>query len=252
MKLEAIPDFPMIVPGDDLAAIIIEFAEEHAVPVSNGDIFVLAQKIVSKSENRYVILEEVTPSHKAYDLARTAQKDPRLVELILADSREVLRAKPGVLIVQHRLGYVMANAGIDTSNLSTEPNGKERVLLLPKDPDNTCKRLQKRFEEHFQKQIGVIINDSVGRAWRNGSVGMALGVAGVPALWDRVGDHDLFNRRLDVTQIALGDQIASAAALVMGEANEGQPVVLVSGLDWEPVPTDGKSLMRPKEQDLFR
>lgn len=252
MELLGLKNFPLISPGDDLAAIVITAIEKEVVDVSNGDIFVLAQKIVSKAENRYVVLEEVTPSKQARELAESVHKDPRLVELILKESDEVLRHAPGVLVVAQRLGHIMANAGIDASNLAPDPNGKERVLLLPEDPDATCKSLRKRFEGHFKQNIGVIINDSVGRAWRNGSVGMALGVAGIPAVWDRVGDDDLFGRSLQVTQIALGDQIASAAALVMGEGAEGLPVVKLSGLDWEPVSTDGKALLRPKEQDLFR
>jgi len=252
MKLHAIPYFPLISPGDDLAEIIIANIEKEAITVCDGDIFVLAQKIVSKAEGRYITLDDVRPSRKAIELAEVVKKDSRLVELILRESDEVLRFAPGVLIVVHRLGYVMANAGIDASNLPPSPSGKERVLLLPESPDNSCRSLQATLEDHYQKRIGVIISDSVGRAWRNGSVGLALGVAGPPAIWDRVGEKDLFDRPLRVTLIGLGDQIASAAALVMGEGAEGKPLVIVSGLHWESVTSNGKALLRPKSEDLFR
>mgnify|MGYP001184069917 FL=1 len=252
MNVHAIPEMPLITPGDDLAAIIIDALDSSKFDVSDGDILVIAQKIVSKSENRYVDLATVTPSPQTRELAAKVAKDPRLVELILSESSEVLRAAPGVLVVVHRLGYVMANAGIDRSNLDPNENGREGVLLLPENPNAACARMRSLFENNFQRRIGVIINDSVGRAWRNGSVGMALGVAGPPALWDRIGTNDIFGQPLQITQIGFADQIAAAAALVMGEGAEGQPVVKVGGLLWEAVTTDADSLLRPKEQDLFR
>jgi coenzyme F420-0:L-glutamate ligase / coenzyme F420-1:gamma-L-glutamate ligase len=252
MKLHAVTRFPLISPGDDLAQVIINSIGKGAITVCDGDIFVLAQKIVSKAEGRYAVLDDVQPSSKAIELAGIVKKDPRLVELILQESDEVLRFAPGVLIVAHRLGYIMANAGIDSSNLPINPDGKERVLLLPENPDKSCRNFRATIENHYQRRIGVIISDSVGRAWRNGSVGLALGVAGPPAVWNRVGEKDLFNRSLRVTHIALGDQIASAAALVMGEGDEGQPLVIVNGLHWEPATSDGKALLRPKTEDLFR
>ena len=146
----------------------------------------------------------------------------------------------------------MANAGVDASNLSKTCDEKERVLLLPRNPNATCLQFRKDFEDAFDRRIGVIISDSVGRAWRNGSIGMALGVAGPPALWDRVGDEDLYGRPLGVTEVGFADQVAAAAALVMGEGNEGLPVIKVSGLDWQPVDTNADALLRPKERDLFR
>ena len=252
MHLLAIPHLPTIGPGDKLATMIIESIVTAGIEVLDGDILVIAQKIISKSEDRYVDLTSIRPSIKAQDLAKLVDKDPRLVEVILSESNEIVRYSPGVLIVVHRLGYVMANAGVDFSNLPPTASKTERVLLLPRDPNATCIAFRKRFEKTFNRRIGVIISDSVGRAWRNGSIGMALGVAGPPALWDRVGEFDLYGRPLTVTQIGLADQIASAAALVMGEGAEGLPVIKVSGINWQPVDTDGDILIRPKEEDLFR
>lgn len=252
MHVVAIPGIPFVAPGHDLAAIIIDAVDRAEVDVVDGDIFVIAQKIVSKSENRYVDLATVTPSEKARELGAKADKDPRLVELILTESTEVLRCGPGVIVAAHRLGYVLANAGIDASNLQPDAEGRERVLLLPKDPNATSAVLRKHFEAHFNRRIGVIISDSIGRAWRLGSIGTALGVSGLPALVDQIGMTDLFGRLLRTTVVAFADQLASAAVLVMGEAAEGLPVAKVSGLDWEPAKSDATSLLRPKENDLFR
>jgi coenzyme F420-0:L-glutamate ligase/coenzyme F420-1:gamma-L-glutamate ligase len=252
INLLAIPNVPHVAPGDDLATIIITAVEHSAIEVSDGDIFVIAQKIVSKAEDRYVELRTVTPSSRAIELAEAVQKDPRLVEVILTESTEVVRFAPGVLIVAHRSGCVMANAGVDASNLEPDVYAGERVLLLPLDADATCVRLRKRLGSHFNCRIGVIINDSVGRPWRNGSVGLALGVSGPPAVWDRIGQDDLYGRTLQVTQIGFADQISAAAALVMGEGSEGIPVVKVGNLFWESSETNGRELLRDKERDLFR
>lgn len=252
MRVLAISGVPRIAPGDDLPAIVINTIEHAGVQTFDGDIFVVAQKIVSKAEGRYVELSTVTPSARAIELAAVADKDPRLVELILSESSEVVRCVPGVIVVAHRLGYVLANAGIDASNLEPGPEGQERVLLLPRDPNATCAAMRARFEAHFQRRIGVIISDSIGRAWRLGTVGTALGVAGPPALLDQVGTDDLSGRPLRTTVSAFADQVASAAVLVMGEAAEGLPVVKVGGLDWEATTSDGTLLLRPREKDLFR
>lgn len=252
MNLDAIPDIPLVSPGNDLASVIIEGMDKAGVGVVSGDILVIAQKIVSKAEDRYVDLSTISPSSQARQLAEQVDKDPRLVDLILSESEQVVGHRPGVLIVAHRLGYVLANAGIDASNLEPDTKGEERVLLLPKDPNASCARLRASLEAHFNETIGVIISDSIGRAWRNGSLGTALGSAGVPALWDRIGEKDMFGRTLQVTQVAYADQVAAAAALVMGEGAEGLPVVKVSGLDWEPVAADATQLLRPKDQDIFR
>lgn len=252
MHVVAIPGIPLICPGDDLSATIINAIETAGMAVSDGDILVIAQKVVSKAEDRYVDLSTVTPSARAMELASTADKDPRVVELILSESSEVLRCAPGVIVVVHRLGYVLANAGIDSSNLEPEPQGRERVLLLPGDPNATSAGMRERFESHFRRRLGVIISDSIGRAWRMGTIGTALGVAGPPAVCDQIGTNDLAGRPLRTTVSAFADQVASAAVLMMGEAAEGLPVVKVSGLEWKPVRSDGTLLLRPREKDLFR
>lgn len=209
---------------------------------------VLAQKIVSKSEGRIVPLASVTPSPRAEELAKTVLKDPRLVELILQESKDVLRAVPNVLIVEHRLGFVMANAGIDASNV----DGEDHVLLLPTDPDGSARRLRARFKEIAGVDVGVIINDSWGRAWRMGTTGAAIGVAGLPALVDMRGRPDLNGRVLRVTEVGHADEIAAAASLLMGQSNEGQPVVIVRGLGPPERDGNGQELVRPRSMDLFR
>jgi len=230
------------VPGDDLARLIAPAG------LRDHDIVVLAQKIVSKAEGRLVRLSDVTPSPRARDLGEKADKDPRLVELILRESTEVVRATRGVLIVEHRLGFVMANAGIDASNI----DDPEQVLLLPVDPDGSARRLRDRLKEIAGVEVGVIINDSWGRAWRNGTVGMAIGAAGLPALVDMRGQPDMNGRILRVTEIGHADELAAAASLMMGQAAEGRPVVIVRGLG--PPARDGKAaeLVRAKQMDLFR
>ena len=210
---------------------------------------VLAQKIVSKSEGRIVPLASVTPSARAEELAKTVLKDARLVELILRESVEVLRAVPNVLIVQHRLGFVMANAGIDHSNVEGD---EDQVLLLPADPDGSAKRLRARFKEIAGVDVGVVINDSWGRAWRMGTTGAAIGVAGLPALVDMRGLPDMNGRILRVTEVAHADEIAAAASMVMGQSSEGQPAVIVRGLGPPARDGNGQELVRPQKMDLFR
>jgi coenzyme F420-0:L-glutamate ligase/coenzyme F420-1:gamma-L-glutamate ligase len=212
---------------------------------------VLAQKIVSKAEGRYAALADITPSPRAVELAATCEKDARLVELILRESREVLRCVPGVIVVETRHGYVLANAGIDRSNVSQESDG-ERVLLLPADPDASAAALRRRLADLSGIDVGVIINDSLGRAWRNGTVGTALGVSGVVALEDLRGQSDLFGFALRTTEVGIADEIAAAASLLMGQSGEGRPVVLVRGLAHVRGEGSGRDLQRPRTKDLFR
>ena len=251
VTLTPIPDIPMVRPGDDLAGLLIAACERNALAPADGDVVVVAQKIVSKAEGRYVDLAKVKPSPRAARLAAEVDKDPRLVEVILAESRRVVRQRPGVLIVEHRLGFIMANAGVDRSNIDPDI-AAEPVLLLPSDPDASAARLRERFAAHFRSRPAVIVTDSWGRAWRRGTVGVALGAAGLPALMDLRGRPDLFGQELRVTQTGFADEIASAASLIMGQADEARPMVLVRGLNWSGAPLPAAALIRSAEEDLFR
>ena len=215
--------------GDDIAALIADALQRSGLTLQSGDVLVIAQKIVSKAEGRLVALASVTPSARAQTLAAEVDKDPRLVELILQESTEVVRHRKNVLVVAHRNGYVLANAGIDASNVG-EGDDDSHVLLLPEDCNRSCREIRRRLAERTGVEIAVVINDSLGRAWRNGTVGTALGAAGPPALLDLAGTPDLFGRKLRTTEVGIADEIAAAASLLMGQAGEGTPVVLLRGL----------------------
>ncbi len=248
LTLSALAHIPMVQPGDDLAGLIIKAVLCAGLVPCDGDVFVVTQKIVSKAEGRCVNLATVVPSPRAVALAEEVDKDPRLVELILSESTEVVRHRRTVLVTAHRLGYVMANAGIDQSNVGEA----DHVLLLPVDPDESATQLKARLDDEFGIEVGVVISDSFGRAWRNGVVGVALGAAGIPALWDRIGKPDLFGREMQVTEVALADNLASAAGLLMGETDEGLPVVHVRGLRLDAKPVPAAALIRAKAMDMFR
>jgi coenzyme F420-0:L-glutamate ligase/coenzyme F420-1:gamma-L-glutamate ligase len=251
VTLRPIPGIPLVRPRDDLAELLILACERQAISPKEGDVLVLAQKVVSKAEARYIDLATVVPSARAQSLAAEVEKDPRLVEVILGESRRVVRRRPGILIVEHRLGFVMANAGVDRSNVDPEA-GAEPVLLLPRDPDGSAATLLARLSAHFGKPLAVIISDSWGRAWRRGTVGVALGAAGLPTVMDLRGRPDLFGHELRVTETGFADEIASAASLLMGQAAEATPAVLVSGLSWSAPSMPANALLRPPEEDLFR
>jgi coenzyme F420-0:L-glutamate ligase/coenzyme F420-1:gamma-L-glutamate ligase len=251
LSLTALPDVPEVRPGDDLAALILAGVARAGEQLRDGDIVVLAQKIVSKAEGRYVRLADVTPSARAIELAQAARKDPRVVELMLQESREMVRHRPDVIVVEHRLGFVLANAGIDASNL--EPAGDdERVLLLPRDPDGSAAALRERLQEATGARLGVIINDSLGRAWRNGTVGTALGASGLPTLLDLRGKPDLHGRTLRSTEVGVADEVAAAASLLMGQADEGRPIVIVRGFPYPLGDGSAQDLVRPRRLDMFR
>jgi coenzyme F420-0:L-glutamate ligase/coenzyme F420-1:gamma-L-glutamate ligase len=253
VRLEAIalPGIPLVRPGDDLARLIEDALVRAELSFSTGDVLVVAQKIVSKAEDRFVRLETVRPSGKALRLAERAGKDARLVEVILSESQEVLRVRENLIVTRHRLGMVMANAGVDASNVEGAGEG-EVVLMLPKEPDASCARLGKALVRDGC-HVGVIINDSVGRAWRRGQVGTAIGCWGLDALQDLRGRPDLFGRQLQVSEAALADQLASLASLLQGQADEGRPVVLIRGGFANPgAGGTAADLIRPLEQDLFR
>jgi coenzyme F420-0:L-glutamate ligase/coenzyme F420-1:gamma-L-glutamate ligase len=255
MNLTFIPitGLPLVSPGDTLHALIIKTLTENDITLQTGDILVIAQKIVSKAEGRLVNLTTVKPSEAALDYARITEKDPRLVELILSETQEVVRVRKNLMIVEHRLGFISANAGIDHSNVSG-PWGQPEdwVLLLPKNPDVSAQNIRAKLEKYYGCQIGVLIIDSHGRAWRLGTVGVTIGLAGLPGLVDLRGEPDLFDYRLRVTMVAAGDELAAGASLVMGQAKEGTPVVLVRGFPYPLRESELSELIRPKDMDLFR
>ena len=253
LVLTALPGLPLIQPGDNLGALILAGLAAAAIELRSGDVIAVAQKIVSKAEGRRVRLAEVSPSTRALELAKVTQKDPRFIEVVLSESKEILRARFNTLIVEHRLGFVCANAGVDRSNVGPHGAGQEEYLLcLPADPDATCRKLREAFRAAAGADVGVIINDSHGRAWRNGIVGVAIGVAGLPALLDMRGHADMFDYTLQVTQIGLADEIAAAASLLMGQADERRPVIHIRGVPYPFRDGNLQELIRPRELDLFR
>lgn len=253
LRLIALPDFPQVASGDDLAELTVAGLRRGALRLQAGDVLVFAQKVVSKAEGRRIALAEVVPSAQAFELSQTVQKDPRLVELILRESIRVVRATKGVLIVEHRSGLIMANAGIDQSNVA-DPASGEFALLLPKDSDASAARLRSQLHELTDFAPGVVISDSFGRPWRLGTVGVAIGCAGIAATLDLRGRTDMFGRPLRVTVVGHADEIASAASIVMGQADEARPVVLVRGLasQAQAPHQPAAALIRPPQQDLFR
>lgn len=252
-SLQLIPlnDFPRVEPGDDLGTLIEDSLAKNELSLQAGDVLVLAQKIVSKAEDCYVRLADIQPSPEAIDLAQQAAKDPRQAELILRESREVVRVRPGVVIVEHRNGYVHANAGIDKSNIVSD-EGDPRVLLLPKDPDQSAQALRSDLGKRTGVAPQIIINDSAGRAWRNGTVGIAIGTAGLEPLFNQIGEEDMFGNVLEVTESAVADELAAAASVVMGQAAEACPVVLVRGAQLPVVECGSTSLLRERSLDMFR
>src|ERR1700723_3808726 len=251
VEIFAVPGIPLVAKDDDLVALIGGGLARGGIVPRGGDVFVLTQKIVSKAEGRMVDLAAVVPSAKAIELAGRVQKDPRLVELILSESVRVVRARPGLLIVEHRLGFVVANAGIDQSNVAS-PDDPQRALLLPVDPDGSAATLRRRLSERVGVPVAVIISDSFGRAWRRGTCGVAIGAAGLPSLMDLRGLPDLFGRSLQVSITGHADEIAAAPSLVMGQGAEGQPVVVVRGLTWDGPDNSASELVRTAEEDMFR
>ena len=251
LALHALPGIPMVQPGDDLAALIEAALTRAGLTLEPGDVLVLAQKIVSKTEGRIIDIADVTASPEAFELAAITQKDPRAVQVILDQSVRVVRARPNLIIVEHRRGWVMANAGIDHSNVAPQ-DGADRVLLLPLDPDASAEALRARLAPGVGGPLGIVISDSFARAWRRGTAGIAIGAAGLPALVDLRGNPDLFGRILEVSISGFADEIASAASLLQGQGAEAQPVVLVRGLSWSQPAMGAAHLVRPPQEDLFR
>ncbi len=253
LTLTPLQQIPLIRHGDNLADIVVNALTKNSIQLEDTDILVFAQKIVSKAEGRAVNLVTVEPSPRALEMAQQTEKDPRVVELILQESNEVIRTRVGTIIVEHKLGFVCANAGIDHSNVAGMGDANEEwVLLLPENPDRSASEIRDTIRSKTGKNIGVLIIDSHGRAWRNGTVGVAIGVAGLPALEDLRGKPDLFNFTLRITQVGAADELAAAASLVMGQAAEGTPIVHARGFPYPLREGSLKELIRPKDQDLFR
>ncbi len=247
LTLTPLPNIPLIKEGDDLSKIILNTCNTN---LQDGDIFVLAQKIVSKAEGRLVNLVDIKPSARAFQLAEKTQKDPRVVELILSESNEIIRTRPGLIIVEHKNGFICANAGIDHSNV--DGDNDEKVLLLPKDSDKSAEKIRSALEEKTSLKLGILIIDSHGRAWREGTVGVTIGISGLPGIVDMRGDKDLFGRELKITQIGAADELAAAASLMMGQSSEGKPIIHVRGFPYPLRESRLEELIRPKEKDLFR
>jgi coenzyme F420-0:L-glutamate ligase/coenzyme F420-1:gamma-L-glutamate ligase len=252
LSLTCLPGIPLVRPGDDLAEMVWAGAAAANLALQDGDVLVIAQKIVSKAEGRLVNLGSVVPSEAAVDLGARTNKDPRLAELILKESRRILRAAPGVVVVEHRLGFVCANAGIDHSNVAGQGKpDEEYVLLLPDDPDRSATKIRESLQAKSRCRLGVMIIDSHGRAWRMGSVGVCIGASGLPALVDERGWKDLFGYTLQSTVVAVADELAAAASLAMGQAAEGTPVVHARGFPYPLGEGRLADLLRPHDQDLF-
>ena len=251
MTLFAVENFPLIRPGDDLAAIIVRCLDAQGERLQPGDILVMAQKVVSKAEGRLVRLDDVTPGPQAQTLAETVGKDPRHVQVILDDSREILRVRRGLLVVEQRSGWVCANAGVARSNI--EPERGETLALLPWDADASAAQIAVRLGELTGVTPALIINDSHGRAWRIGTSSVAIGCAGLPPVWDQRGLHDLFGYELQSSEECIADELAGAASLLMGQSDEGRPVVVIRGYQLPPArPAPATSIQRNPQMDAFR
>ncbi|WP_269618212.1 coenzyme F420-0:L-glutamate ligase [Zhongshania sp. BJYM1] len=251
LVLHAVPGIPMVEPGDDIAELILDALAALGLTLQDGDVLVLAQKIVSKAEGRYAYLNEIEPSAEARELAERCEKDPRHMQVLLNESREVIRRRPGVVIVEHVLGYVHANAGIDRSNISSDDQNP-RLLLLPENPDRSAASLRSAVLERTGVNVNVLINDSAGRAWRNGTLGFAIGTAGFEAVENRIGEQDLYGRPLEITEVAVADELAAAASFMMGQGDEALPLVIIRGAKLRESTAGSAALIRDREKDMFR
>lgn len=246
VEIVPLTGMPEIVPGDDLASIIIKAVAHRSLSIEPGNIFVVAQKIVSKSEGKIVRLDSITPSKRAVRWAAKYNKDARVIELALGQAKRIVRMEKGVLIAETRHGFICANAGVDTSNTA-----KGTAVLLPENPDRSAQRLKGKLARKFGVSVAVLISDTFGRPWREGLVNVALGVAGIDALVDYRGTRDAGGKSLQATVIAVADELASAAELVMGKSNQ-IPVAVIRGIALAPGAGSGHDLIRPVERDLFR
>ena len=253
LVLTPLKGIPLIRQGDNLADVIVAALSANGLTVQEDDILVLAQKIVSKAEGRMVNLASIAPGEAARSLAREIGKDPRVMELVLRESRSIVRKRPGTVIVEHNLGFICANAGIDHSNVAGNGNNEEEcVLLLPVDPDGSAAALRRDLSQRLNRRLGIMIIDSHGRAWRIGTVGACIGLSGIPAVIDERGWSDLFGYTLRITVVGVADELAAAASLMMGQAAEGTPIVHVRGFPYPLGEGSLQELIRPRDEDLFR
>jgi coenzyme F420-0:L-glutamate ligase/coenzyme F420-1:gamma-L-glutamate ligase len=254
LEVTAVPGVPLVGRGDDVPALVARALAGAGIALADGDVLVVTSKLLSRSEGRFFEIPKVEPSARAVELGAAIGKDPRVVELILRESIGISRQSRGVLVVRHRLGFIAANAGIDASNAvppDAPPGSGPWALLLPTDPDASARAVRARLEADSGARVGVVISDSFGRPFRLGTVGAAIGVAGLPPVWDRRGELDLFQRPLEITMTALADQVAAAADLVAGQAAEGRPLVHVRGLKWDPTDRGAADLVRDPREDLY-
>jgi coenzyme F420-0:L-glutamate ligase/coenzyme F420-1:gamma-L-glutamate ligase len=254
LHLSPLQDFPAVLPGDSLGELIVSASRAQDLVPDAGSVLIVAQKVVSKAEARRVRLADVDVTVEAQALADLSGKDPRLVTLILSESRSIIRTRPGLIIAEHHTGHILANAGIDASNVGvTDESDGESVLLWPENPDASAKALSRHLGEAFGVAVPVIINDSLGRPWRMGTVGFAIGLSGFEPVWDQVGARDLDGRVMQVTAPAIADALAASASLVQGETDQGQPVVWAQGCYLRLAEAaSAQQLLRPLEQDMFR
>jgi len=247
IEIIGLKKIPLIQEGDSIADCVVKAAKEERVQLSNGDIIVIAQKIVSKAEGGIVRLNSITPSQKAHEIAKTSGKDPRHIETILQQSAKIVRLKEAHLIVETHHGFICANAGVDRSNVE-DPDS---ITVLPVDADKSAREIRRRIRELTGTEVGVIVSDTFGRAWRIGQVNVAIGVDGLRPIIDYRGQKDMFGYVLNVTQMAVADELASAAELEM-KKSDGVPVVIVKGIDYAAGNGSARELIRPAEEDLFR
>jgi len=254
IELFPVAGIPFIQPNDSLAEIILSQLQKMGKPLAAGDIVVIAQKVVSKEEGRLVALSTVKPSAQAEELALVVDKDPRVVQVILDDSNAIIRSRRGLLVTEQQAGWICANAGVDRSNVEQGEDGEEYLALLPADGDASAERIRQELQAQSGIAPAVIINDSHGRAWRMGTVGISIGCAGLPPIWNQRGLPDLFGYELHSSEECIADELAAAASLLMGQSNEGQPVIIIRGYSF---PADApiapaRSVQRPAEMDTFR
>ena len=250
LKLIALKDFPLIEPNDDLASIINKSINNNGIDIESGDVVVVAQKIISKCENRYVELKNIQPSKQATDLAKTLNRDPAFIQIIQNESKKIISTDKNVIIVEHKLGFININAGIDRSNILQDD---DVVLLLPENPSKSAKDLQSAISANFQRDIALIVTDSMTRPFRSGVSNFALASANIPSLIDLKGDPDIYGNILQSTEIAIADELAAAAGLLMGQGSEKQPVVIIKGFDKKNYSTnDAFDLVVDEDEDLYR